>query len=132
MKQSIIFAIVAILAVAPAMAGKQAIELAPLDNRADWGMAQISEQARGQLFQVRADVSLRDGTKLIVAIELEDRDGDRAWYDVAFMQVQLGTASVKLDSNKHISPAFPVDSILGVQVRLMNGHTCLSGSFAEN
>ncbi len=131
MKQSIIFGIVTLLSVVPAMAGRQKVELVPpsISSSSAWGMAQTVDRGqRGQTFDVRADVNFVDGTLLVVAIELEDRDGSRDWYDVAVMEVRLGTAYMLLDSRKNISPAFPVSRILGVRVNRKN-ILFLSGSF---
>lgn len=132
MKQSIIFAIVALLSVVPAMAGKRSAELAPPSGSSQlaWGLAHTGKEGRNEIFAVRADASYRDGTRLVVAIELEDRDGGRDWYDVATMEMRLGTAFVSLDNSKDFSRAFPVAAILGVRVQF-KGRDFLVGTFED-
>lgn len=137
MKQSIIFGIVALLSVAPAVAGTTTIQLDPAPEMKAWGVAQTVVPAIGkpgaptaQIFQVRADVDLPNGEMLVVSIELEDRDGFRDWYDIAIMEVQLGTAFMSLNSLEDISVAFPVSAILGVKVR-RDTETCLLGTFED-
>jgi hypothetical protein len=134
MKRTLILGIAALLSAVPAVAATQTVQLLPPDgspHRA-WGLAQTVDRGQGEeLFQVRADVAFRNGTKVVVAIELEDRDGVRDWYDVAVMEVRLGTASMVLDSRKDFSTAFPVAAILRVQVK-RGGVPFLIGSLEDS
>jgi hypothetical protein len=134
MKRIIILGIAVLLSALPAAAGTQTIELLPPSDTAGrtWGLAQTVDRGEGtEVFSVRADVGWRDGTELVVGIELEDRDGQRDWYDVALITVRLGTAFMELDSRQDISPAFPVAAILGVRVE-RGETTILVGSFEDS
>jgi hypothetical protein len=123
-------AIISVLATTPATAGTRTIELEPMmpEIIKAWGMSQVATRGKVQTFRVRVDADLKDGTGIVVSVQLVNTPELSLWVDVAKAEMQLGTASVGLGNWKDVSPVFPVGNVLGVRVQY-RGNTILQGRF---